>query len=85
MKKKLFAVAVVISFYVLFVFAFTGSYNQTDVTQFLPDAALSKATLEIAPIDRAGSDPTIVSASFRDPMPPPLKKPKPRRKKRDKR
>lgn len=86
MKKKLFAVALVVSFYMLFVFAFTGTGQDTKVAQVFTDLGLSDATA-IASTSTTQSGPADVSlkANFRDPMPPPLRKPKPRRNKRKRR
>ncbi len=87
MKKRLFAVALVVSFYVIFVIAFTGIENQEKVAQTFTDFGLSNiAAIASTPLNQSesGSGPAI-KASFRDPMPPPIKKPKPRRKKRERR
>ncbi len=87
MKKKLFAVAVVVSFYVLFVLAYTGIDNHGTATQMLSDFDLSSgAAIASTALNQTGSSPDMeIKAAFRDPMPPPLKKPKPRRKKRKRR
>jgi len=87
MKKKLFAVAMLVSLYALFVFTFTAIDNKGNVTKFISDisfensgvTSVSPAAVQIA---LSAND---LKASFRDPMPPPLKKPKPRRKSRRRR
>ncbi|MFQ5648958.1 MAG: hypothetical protein ACE5IY_03365 [bacterium] len=87
MKNKLFAVVLVVSFYVLFIFAFAETNNPGNVTQFLSDLELSDATAIAVALNgqRPSGAELEIKADFRDPMPPPLKKPKPRRKKRKRR
>lgn len=88
MKKKLFAVATIFSLYFVFITVFTAFDNQETLTPSLTKFELSEATtLAFAPISQMGSKDSqnITQVSLRDPMPPPTKKPKPRRKKRKKR
>ncbi len=88
MKKKLFAVATTFSLYFVFITVFTAFDNQEKLTSFLTKFELSEAaTTAFAPTSQMGSKDSqnITQVSLRDPMPPPAKKPKPRRKKRKKR
>ena len=83
--KKLFAVALTVSLYVLFIFGFTSFDQQGKVQQALTDVDLTNP-LEIAiPVDHVeapGSE-LQLKTSFRRPMPRPDIKPppKPKRKK----
>ena len=81
--KKLFAVALTVSLYVLFIFGFTSFDQQGKVQQALTDVDLTNP-LEIAtPVDYVeapGSD-LQLKTSFRRPMPRPDSKPPPKRKK----
>ena len=88
MKKKLFAVATVVSLYFVFITVFTAFDNREKLTLSLTKFELSEAsTLVLAPNSQTGSKDSknITQVSLRDPMPPPTKKPKPRRKERKKR
>jgi len=75
--KKLFAVALTVSLYVLFIFGFTSFDQQSKVQQALTDVDLTNP-LEIAiPVDHVeapGSE-LQVWTSFRKPMPRPRTKP----------
>jgi len=68
MKKKLFALAVIASLYVLFIFAFTSLDNQGKVGKFFSDVGLSSETA-IASIG-GGSD-SNSTPSLRRPTPKP--------------
>lgn len=73
MKKKLFAVAMLISVYALFALIFTSLDGQENVS--LTDVGLSDATVHTdLQLSQTNSD-VKLKASFRDPMPPPEKKP----------
>jgi len=76
MKRKLFAAAIVTVIYVLFVVVLTGADNQGRVAMFLSEIGLSNTTAFAAPGNQVTSDANSV-VGFRDPMPPPLKKPAP--------
>lgn len=59
MKKKLFAVSLIVSVYSLFIFAFTSLDNQGNVTKFFTELGLSNAqastTIAQAPTDMTDS------------------------------
>lgn len=75
MKKKLFAVAMLVSVYALFALIFTALNGQENVS--LTDVGLSNATAQTAlQLQPSQTDSDIkLKASFRDPMPPPINKP----------
>ncbi|MFQ5751609.1 MAG: hypothetical protein ACE5HI_06380 [bacterium] len=84
MKKKLFAVAMVVLLYVLFVFVFSTVDKQGHVSQFLSKVGLSTTpAMASTSVIQAGSTDSdgYLKASLRDPMPPPLRKPPPKPKK----
>ena len=70
MKWKLFALAVIASLYVLFIFAFTTLDNQGKVSKFFSDVGLSNETAMASTGSNSNSTPSLKS-----PMPKP-KKPK---------
>ncbi|MCH7674602.1 hypothetical protein IH879_06580 [candidate division KSB1 bacterium] len=75
MKKKLFALAVIASLYVLFILAFTALDNQGKVSKFFSDVGLSNETAMASTDLKSKSNPT---PSIKSPMPKPEKpKPKP--------
>ncbi len=80
MKKKLFVVASLVSLYALFVFSFPATARQGEMfgstVEVMENTLLATTSeLEIVP---QGTD-MLLRSGFRDPMPPPLRKPKPRR------
>ncbi len=81
MKKKLFAVAVIVSVYVLCVFIFTALDKQGKVPQFFSKIGLSTtsaiASTASNEVGLSNSD-IELKASFRSPIPKPSKKPAPR-------
>ena len=72
MKKKLFALAVIASLYVLFILAFTALDNQGKVSKFFSDVGLSSET---AMASTGGDSDTKSTPSIRRVTPKP-KKPK---------
>ncbi len=72
MKKKLFALAVIASLYVLFILAFTALDNQGKVSKFFSDVGLSNETAMASTDLKSNSNST---PSIKSPMPKP-KKPK---------
>jgi len=75
MKKKLFALAVIASLYVLFILAFAAVDNQGKVSKFFSDVGLSNETAMASTDLESKSNPT---PSIKSPMPKPEKpKPKP--------
>ena len=74
MKKKLFAVLIVVCAYALFLLVFTVADKQGKVSQILADIGLSDASAAA----QIGSDEAgiVPNPSLRDPMPPPQRKPK---------
>lgn len=73
MKKKLFAVAMLISVYALFALIFTSLDSQENVS--FNDVGLSDATAHTTLQPGQTNSDVKLKASFRDPMPPPEKKP----------
>ena len=85
MKKKLFAVAMVVFVYVLCIMLFSTVDKQDKVNQFFSKIGLSSTPAIASPsaTQDGSSDSNITSTpSLRNPCPPPLKKPAPRRKKK---
>ncbi len=75
MKKKLFALAGIASFYVLFILAFSSLDNQGKVSKFFSDVGLSSETAMASTDLKSNSNST---PSLKNPMPKPTKpKPKP--------
>jgi hypothetical protein len=74
MKNKLFAAAIVVAIYVLFIVVLTGTEQQGSVTNFLSEVGLSDAAAQAG--TELASDSGLIG-SFRDPMPPPSRKPAP--------
>ncbi|MCZ6595950.1 MAG: hypothetical protein O6943_13710 [Bacteroidetes bacterium] len=74
MKKKLFALVVIASLYLLFILAFTSLDNQGKVGKFFSDVGLSNETAMASTdlISNSNSTPSI-----KTPMPKPDRKPKP--------
>ena len=74
MKKKLFALAVIASLYVLFILAFTALDNQGKVSKFFSDVGLSNETAMASTDLKSKSNPT---PSIKSPMPKPNRPKKP--------
>ncbi len=80
MKNKLFAVALVIILYALFIMIFNVMDRQGMVSKFFSDIGLSSssAIASTSIINKESSTSDINSIkSFRNPIPAPLKKPAP--------
>lgn len=80
MKKKLFAVAMVVLLYSFFVVAFSIADNQGQISKVLSDVGLSNASTGTTPStiqnDLSGSD---ISSLAIDPLPDPTRpRPKPK-------
>lgn len=81
MKKKLFAVVILVLVYVLFVFVFASIDKQNKVTQVLSKIGISSSSALASTTvvqDGTVSSDLNLKASFRSPIPAPLKKPAPR-------
>ena len=77
MKKKLFALVVIASLYVLFILAFSSLDNQGKVSKFFSDVGLSS---EMAIASTGGDSDSKSTPSIRRPRPRPQKPTKPERK-----
>lgn len=72
MKKKLFALAVIASLYVLFILAFAAVDNQGKVSKFFSEVGLSNETAMASTDLKSNSNST---PSIKTPMPKPDSKP----------
>lgn len=80
MKKKLFAVVMVLSIYFLFILVFTTADSQGHISQFFEDIQLSDnsaTAFQAAQLGAPDSD-IALNASFREPWPKP-KRPQPKK------
>jgi hypothetical protein len=76
MKKTLFAAATVVAIYVLFVVVLIGAENQGRMIGLLSDNGESNISTLASPETNLTAD-TNPFVSYRDPMPPPSRKPAP--------
>ncbi len=75
MKKKLFALAVIASLYVLFILAFTALDNQGKVSKFFSDVGLSSETAMASTGLKSNSNSRLGPGmkQLKQPMPKPKK------------
>ena len=79
MKKKLFALAVIASLYVLFILAFTALDNQGKVSKFFSDVGLSSETVMASTDLKSNSNSRLGPGmkQLKQPMPKPNRPKKP--------